>query len=183
VSSRKMSSAARARRLAVGVLMCGGAIGAASIDLATSPAAGETRDTVPAAAAGTEVKQLNQTMVMNIASIQGNTITANGQEVTGQLNGVVSFKLTLLNGSRLTSNFTISNNGHIGHQHRKGSVQGNSQGSYHVSGAVSSFKGQISSIRGTEEFTHAKSLGVSASGTLNRRTYKLTVTMKGKYIE
>jgi hypothetical protein len=178
-----MSSAARARRLAVGMLMCGGAVGAASIDLATSPAAGAARNSIPAAAAALGAKQLNQTMVMNIASIQGNTITANGQEVTGQLNGVVSFKLTLLNGSRVTSNFTISNNGHVGHQHRKGTVRGNSDGSYHVSGAISSFSGRILSIQGTEEFTHAKSLGVTASGTLDRRTFKMIVTLKGKYIE
>jgi hypothetical protein len=183
MSPRKMSSAARARRLTVGMLICGGAIGAASIDLVASPAAGEARGSIPATAAASEVKQLNQTMVMNIASIQGNTVTATGQEVTGQLNGVVSFRLTLLNGSRLTSNFTISNNGHIGHLHRKGAVQGNSDGNYHVSGAVSSFTGRVLSIRGTEDFTHAKNLGVIASGTLNRRTYKLIVTLKGKYIE
>jgi hypothetical protein len=183
VSPRKMSSAARARRLVVGMVMCGGAVGAASIALANSPAAGAARDLNPTAAAASDVKQLNQTMVMDIASIQGNTITAHGQEVTGQINGVVSFKLTLLNGSRLTSSFTISNNGHIGRQHRKGVVQGNSNGSYHVSGSVSSFGGRILSIRGTEEFTHAKNLGISASGTLNRRTFKMIVTLKGKFIE
>ncbi len=178
-----MSSAARARRLVVGMLVCGGAVGAASIDLANSPTAGAARDSVPVAVAASEVKQLNQTTVMSVASIQGNTIIAHGQEVTGQINGVVSFKLTLLNGSRMSSVFTISNNGHIGRQHRKGTVQGTSNGNYHVSGSTSSFTGQIVSIRGTEEFAHAKNLGVSASGTFNRRTFKMIVTLKGKFIE
>jgi hypothetical protein len=122
-------------------------------------------------------------MVMNIASIQGNTIIADGQEVTGQINGVVSFKLTLLNGSRVTGNFTISNNGHIGRRHRKGTMLGSSDGNFHVSGALSSFSGRITSMRGTEEFAHAKSLGISASGSFNRRTYKMTVTLKGRFIE
>jgi hypothetical protein len=183
VNTRKMSSAARVRRLAVGMLVCGGAVGAASVDLATSPASGAAGDSIPAATAGLKAKQLNQTMVLNIASIQGNTIIADGQEVTGQINGVVSFKMTLLNGSRVTSSFTISNNGHIGHQHRKGTVQGESAGNYHVSGSVSSFTGRITSMRGTEEFGQAKNLGISASGTLNRRTYKMDVTLKGKFIE
>jgi hypothetical protein len=181
VNFKEISSAAGVRRLAASVLVCGSAVGVASIDLATVPASGASLPRPRAAALKAE--ELNQTMVMNIASIQGNTITAYGQEVTGQINGVVSFKLTLQNGSRATSSFTISNNGHVGRQHRKGTVRGASDGNFHVSGAVSSFKGGVSNIRGTEEFSHAENLGISASGTLNRRTYKLIVTLKGKFIE
>lgn len=180
---REISSASSVRRLAVGVLACGGALGVASIDLTTSPAASGASPP-RARAAASQVEEVNQTIVMSVASIQGNTITARGQEVTGQINGVVSFVLTLRNGSRVTSDFTIYNNGHVGNQHHhKGAVQGTTDGNYHVSGAVSSFTGRILSIRGTEDFAHAKNLGVNMSGTLNRRTYKVIVTMKGKFIE
>lgn len=185
MSPKKMSSATRVRRLVVGVLVCGGALGAASIDIASSPAAGAARSLPPTArvAAARKVKQVNQTMVMDVSSIQGNTISAHGQEVTGQINGIISFSMTLQNGARAVASFTIFDNGHIGKEHRKGTVRGSGTGSYHVSGAHSYFSGQITSIRGTEEFSHAKSLGVIMTGALNRRTYKFTATLKGKVQE
>jgi hypothetical protein len=185
VSLEKMSSATRVRRLVAGVLVCGSIAGVASIDLATSPAAGAARGSLHTAraAAAPKAVQVNQTMVMSVASIQGNTITAHGQEVTGQINGIISFSLTLQNGSRTFSRFSIDNNGHIGSNHRKGTIEGDSTGNYHVSGAQSHFTGRIVSIHGTEELAHAQNLGIAVSGTLNRRTYKLTITMKGKYVE
>ena len=183
MSFKEISSAIGVRRLAAGVLVCGCAVGVASIDLATSPAASGTALPV-ARAATSQVEQVNQKVLMSVASIQGNTITAHGQEVTGQLNGVVSFVLKLLNGSRVSTSFTVYNNGHMGNQHHhKGTVQGATNGHYNVSGAVSSFSGQIVGMRGTEDFAHAKALGISLSGTLNRRTYQVTLIMKGKFIE
>lgn len=180
MSYRKMPGAIRLRSMAVGVLVCGGAVAAASIGLAGSTAA--ARGSLSTARVA-KVKNVNQTMTMNVANIQGNTISAHGQSVSGQINGVISFNLTLQNGSRAVMNFSISNNGHIGNDHRKGTVQGTGSGSYHVSGALSYFTGRVLGIRGTEDFNHAKNLGVSVTGTLNRRTYKLTATLKGKVVE
>jgi hypothetical protein len=183
VNCRQISSAGGVRRWAAGVLACGCAVGVASIDLATSSTASGTALPV-ARAASPQVQEVNQTVLMSVASIQGNTIIAHGQEVTGQLNGVVSFVLKLLNGSHVSTSFTVYNNGHIGNQHHhKGTVEGTTDGHYHVSGAVSSFSGQIVSMRGTEDFAHAKQLGIQLSGSLNRRTYQVTLIMKGKYIE
>ncbi len=186
MSLEKMSSAARVRRLMVGVLACGGVAGAATpIALASASAVGAAGGRPPTAraAGGSAVKSVHQTMVMSVSSITGNTIKANGQEVSGQINGSVSFDLTLKNGSLALASFTIYNNGHMGDEHRKGTVRGAGTGHYHVSGAQSGFSGQILSVSGTEEFTHAKNLGIKLAGTLNRRTYKLTVTLTGKYIE
>ncbi len=180
MSYRKMRGATRLRSLAVGVLVCGGAVGAASIDLAGSTAAARGSLSVARAA---EVKNVNQTMTMDVASIKGNTISAHGQAVSGQINGIVSFNLTLQNGARAVMNFSIYNNGHIGKEHRKGTVQGNGDGNYHASGALSYFTGRILGIHGSEDFNHAKNLGVTVTGTLNRRTYKLTATLKGKVVE
>jgi hypothetical protein len=183
VSLKNMSSAARGRRLALGAVACAGAVGAASIGVAASPARAAHDRQPAAAAAAPKPEQLNQTMVLNVSNIQGNTITANGQEVTGQISGVMSFSLTLRNGSQALSHFSIYNNGHMGKGHRKGTVQGNSTGNYHVSGAQSYFTGRILSVRGTEELAGARNFGITVSGTLNRRTYKLTVNLKGKYVE
>ncbi len=182
MSRREIASTTRLRRLAIGALVCGGA---ASTALVTFPSAGAAgRAPSPArAAAATKVKQLNQTMAMDVSNIQGNTISAHGQVVSGQINGVVSFHLTLRNGSRAIASFSIFNNGHIGNEHRKGTVLGGGGGSYHVSGAQSYFTGQISNIHGTEEFGQARNLGVTVAGVLNRRTYKLTATLKGKVVE
>ncbi len=171
MNRRKTSRIGRARLGAIGLLACGGALGAAS-----SVAHGSAVGAPKAKAAKTEA--VNQTMSTSVSKIEGNTVIAKGQAVKGQIDGVVSFRLTLQNGARATSTFSIVDNGSEGGG--SGSVQGVTSGHYHVSGALSYFTGGITSMHGTGKYAHAKNLGLHLTGTLNRRTFKLSARLKGE---
>ncbi len=173
-----MSRMGHPRRLgAIGLLACSGVLG-----IVVSVAHGSAAS-APKARAAT-VDTVNSTLSMNVSKIQGNTISAQGQTVSGlsgTVDGVASMYVILLNGAKAKSSFTIVNNPHAGDG--VGSLKGSGTGNYHVSGAISYFTGGIGTLSGTGTFAHVKNLGLHLVGTLNRRTYKFTATIKGKFIK
>lgn len=118
------------------------------------------------------VHSLNERMSLKITSIKGNTIYARGP-VSGSIPGNGSFNLTLKNASRASSVFSGGNS--------HGGVAGTGNGRYRVSGAVSYFSGSVNSFRGSGRYAHARSLGVSVSGTVNRQTFIVTMTLHGRW--
>jgi hypothetical protein len=173
VNRSDISRMGRSRRLAaIGLLVCGGALGIAS-SVAHGSAAGR-----PQARAAT-IESLNSTLSMAVSKIEGNTIIAQGQAIrslSGQIDGVASLYMTLLNGARAKVAVTIVN----AVKGSRGTLRGAGSGNYHVSGAVSYFTGGVTSLSGTETFAHVKNLGIHVVGTLNRRTYRFSGTIKGK---
>lgn len=160
---------------AIGLLVCSGALGAASSVAHGSAVAS------PKARAAT-IETVNSTLTMSVTKIKGNTVISQGQDVSGfsgQIDGVASLYLTLENGAMARSTFTIVNNPKNGDGN--GSLRGGTSGNYHVSGATSYFTGNITSLSGTGTFARAKNLGLHITGTLNRRTYKISATLKGKF--
>ncbi len=164
-------------RGAIGLLVCSGALGVAS-----SVAHGSVLGGAPKARAAT-VETVNTTMSMDVSKITANTISAEGQALStksGGIDGTVSMSTTLLNGAKSRSTFTVVNNPRSG---GAGTLRGTGTGNYHVSGATSYFTGGITSLSGTGTFAHVKDLGISLVGVLNRRTYRFTSTIKGKFIK
>lgn len=123
-------------------------------------------------ARGARVESINETLSLDISSIKGNTIYGHGR-TSGAIAGSGSFDLTLQNASRATASFSGANS--------RGGVAGSGTGHYRVSGALSYFTGSVSSLRGSGGYSGAKSLGISVSGTINRQTFTMTVTMHGKW--
>lgn len=177
MSRREVSSIGWMRCLcAAGLLVCGTAMGAVLFGVDGSRAdsvAHRPARRAPIAAAA-KIETANQTLVLRITKIANTTINAEGWSSKEPLIGNIGFYMTLINASRAKVNFTGGS--------RKGSIRGVGVANYHVSGATSYFKGGVTTLAGTGKFTHYKSLGMTFSGTLNRRTFKVSVTVLGKWI-
>jgi hypothetical protein len=118
------------------------------------------------------VESLNEVMHLSITSAKGQRIAAQGT-ATGTIAGSFDFKLFLSSASRASAEFSGSNS--------HGTVHGSGTASYRVSGAVSYYTGTVSSITGTGRYAHAQSEGLQFSGTLNRRSFEVTIRVQGKW--
>jgi hypothetical protein len=123
-----------------------------------------------ARAAATET--LNEQMRMHITSVKGKRISGEGS-ASGTVAGSVSFNLVLTTGSRGSAEFSGRNS--------HGTIEATGAASYRVSGPVSYYTGSVTSITGTGKYAHAHSLGLTFSGTLNRRTYEVIFQLHGKW--
>jgi hypothetical protein len=130
-----------------------------------------SRGTVQAQVARSE--GVNQSIVLRVTKIQGSTIDAQGQSSKEPIDGNIAFYLTLSNASKAKATFTGSNS--------HGSVRGSGNASYHVAGGISYFSGTVSSLTGTGRYSHARSLGIKFSGTLNRQTFKVSMALHGSW--
>jgi hypothetical protein len=163
------------RCLCAGPLVCGAAAIAVLVGVDRSRADGVAHRSalgLPKAHAA-KIETADEIVVLRVTKIANTTIAAEGQSPKPPLLGNVKLTLTLLNASHGRMNFTGGNS--------SGKVQGLGFSNYHVSGATSSFKGAISTMTGTGKYEHYKNLGMTFSGTLNRRTYKVSVTVLGKW--
>gem|GEM_PF-3880254 len=109
---------------------------------------------------------------MWITEAEGKRLAAKGT-TTGTVDGKVSFKLRTIDGSKARATF-------FGHN-SYGTVRGTGVAKYSVSGAVSSYTGKIKTLEGTGRYSDARSLGITLSGTANRRSYKVKMTLSGKW--
>lgn len=118
------------------------------------------------------VGNLDQTMHLRIEKVKGKRVTAGGRTV-GTVAGKGSFTLVLSNGSHAVATF----HGRNAH----GSISGTGVANYRVAGAISYYSGRITSLQGTGRYAHVASLGIELSGTVNRRTYEVTMHLRGKW--
>jgi hypothetical protein len=123
-------------------------------------------------AEASKVKSLDEVMHMRIKKVKGKRVSARGRAV-GTVAGKGSFNLVLSNGSRATATFY----GHNSH----GTISGTGVASYRVDGAVSYYNGTVTSLSGTGRYARAASRGIRFSGTVNRRTYKVKMRLRGKW--
>jgi hypothetical protein len=113
-----------------------------------------------------------ESLRMRITKKHGNHLTAKGR-TEGTVNAKASLRLHLISGSKARATFF----GHNSH----GTLSGTIAARYRVSGAVSRYTGKITSLAGTGQYAHAKSLGISFSGTVNRRSHRVTGTLTGRW--
>lgn len=123
-------------------------------------------------AEASRVRSLDETMHMRIKEVKGKRVSARGS-ATGTVVGKGSFNLVLSNGSHAEATFS----GHNSH----GTIGGTGVASYRVAGAISYYSGQITSLHGTGRYAHAASRGIRFSGTVNRRTYRVTMHLQGRW--
>lgn len=109
---------------------------------------------------------------MRITKKSGQRVAAKGN-ASGTIDGKVSLKLHMVTGSKATATFYG--------QSSRGSISGSGVAKYHVSGAVSYYTGKITNLDGTGKYAHASSRGISLSGTVNRRTYDVKMSLSGRW--
>lgn len=117
-------------------------------------------------------QNFEESLRMRITKKDGSHVAAKGS-ASGSVDGKVSFKIHTVNGSKATATFY----GHNSH----GTISGSGVAKYHVSGAVSYYTGKVKTLTGTGRYSHASSHGISLSGTVNRRTYSVKMTLSGRW--
>jgi|HubBroStandDraft_3_1064219.scaffolds.fasta_scaffold28435_2 hypothetical protein len=174
---------ARARTSALivaGLLLCGVSFGAVSIGSAASWAGVSPRRSGHDSSASTSVHKakaatveaVNFKLTFEITAIKGNVIEAKGFISSSKYSGAASLYLDLVNASRATASFNSSNS--------RGKLSGSGTSTYRVSGAVSYFKGSNPIVHGSGKYEGAKALGISMSGTMNRRTLEIKINLQGR---
>jgi hypothetical protein len=133
---------------------------------AESPSA----QTPPLAKASAE--NFEESLGMRITKKHGSRLAAEGG-ANGTVDLKASLKLHLITGSKARATFF----GHNSH----GTVSGTIAARYRVSGATSRYNGKITSLTGTGRYDHAKSFGITFTGTANRRSRKVTGTLTGRW--
>ena len=133
---------------------------------------GATATVEPTWAGTAGVETINELMRMRITSVKGKKVSARGSS-SGTINGSVSFYLILSSASRASAEFFGSNS--------NGTVSGKGTASYRVAGSISYFNGTVTSVSGSRRYRHSYSLGIEFSGTVNRRTYEVTMRLRGKW--
>jgi hypothetical protein len=122
--------------------------------------------------ASASARNFEQSLRMRITTAEGKRIVAKGT-TTGTVEGKVSLKLRTIDGSKVKATY-FGRNSH-------GTVRGTGFAKYSVNGAITSYTGKIKTLEGTGKYSNARSLGISLSGTANRRTFKVKMTLTGRW--
>jgi hypothetical protein len=143
------------------------ALAAALIALAT--AAGPV-DARPAAKAARTIS-LNETGHLTLKSHHGFTLNEEGT-TSGTISGKIYIHLHVVSTNHVTAEVNIYPKG--------SSLTGVASASYHPSGAIATFSGTMSVVRGTGHYNGAHGSGLSFSGTIKRSNDAVTVHVSGR---
>jgi hypothetical protein len=132
---------------------------------AASHASGEGTATASA-------QNFEESLRMEITKADGNGMSGKGS-ATGTIDAKVSLKLHTINGEKAKATF-YAHNSH-------GTLSGTGSAKYSVSGAVSTYNGKINTLEGTGKYSGASSQGITLSGTVNRRTYRMKMALTGRW--
>lgn len=98
--------------------------------------------------------------------------TLNEQGSTyGTIYGTIYIHLNIVSTNRVTAEVSIYPSG--------GSLTGEASASYHPAGAVATFNGTMTIVRGTGSYAHARGSGLSFTGTVQRINEAVTVHVNG----
>ena len=161
----------RVRALLIcGLLLCGFILGALLINLDGAHA--NQALSAPKAHAS-KVEAVNVKLDFEITQVKGDVILAKGRSL-GAVSGNASLHLTLVNASHAIAEIYAYN--------KNGTIHGVGAAGYHAAGGVSYFSGgKPPALRGTGKYKGLKSLTMKLTGTMNRRTLKISVQLKGKW--
>jgi hypothetical protein len=109
---------------------------------------------------------------LHLTSHHGFTLNEQGS-ASGSISGTIYLHLNVVSTNRVTAEINIYPSG--------GSVTGKASASYHPSGALATFSGTMSIVRGTGSYNHASGSGLSFSGTVARSNDAITVHVSGKF--
>jgi hypothetical protein len=168
-----------ARRVLAVALITLGAMG-----LAGTAHSAATRSTQHAGAALSPIRRAARTppvaSVAHVLNVKDeghlHSVHSSGSELAeeGPVSGTVTgkVKVSFNIGATVTAKFTI-------YAHGGGSISGHGGGALHSTGVYSTFGGSLAVTGGSGRYAHAHGSG-TLSGTINRKTYALTVQTAGK---
>jgi hypothetical protein len=144
---------------------------AVSISLATMLAAAIALPSADAARAHVARNlTLSESGHLHLTSHQGFTLNEQGS-TSGTISGTIYIHLHVVSTNHVTAELSIYPSG--------GSLTGQASASYHPSGAVASFDGTMSIVRGSGRYSGARGSGLSFTGTIQRSNDAVTVHVSG----
>lgn len=114
---------------------------------------------------------LNDNGHLHLTSSHGFTLNEQGS-ASGTISGRIYLHLHVVSTNHVTAEVNIYPQG--------GSLTGYATASYHPSGAVATFAGTMSIVRGTGRYSHAHGSGLSFTGTIQRSSDAVTVHVNGR---
>jgi hypothetical protein len=117
-------------------------------------------------------QSFEESLRMRMTKKDGTHIFARGR-ASGSIDGKVSFRIHTVNGSKATATLYGSNS--------RGTISGTGVARYRVNGAVTHYSGKIKTLSGTGQYSYARSLGITLSGTVNRRTFDVRMSLAGRW--
>jgi hypothetical protein len=138
--------------------------------LATALGALAPAGTDAAVARSARTISLSDSGRLHLTSHHGFTLNEQGT-ATGTIAGTIYIHLTVVSTNRVTAEVNIYPRG--------GSLTGHASASYHPSGAIASFNGTMSIVRGTGRYSHASGSGLTFTGTVQRSNDAVTVHVNG----
>lgn len=109
---------------------------------------------------------------LKVTKADGTTLNASGQ-LSGTFNGSVTLNQSVVSSERSVGSFVAYLNG-------GGSMKGRSTTLYYVSGSISRYTGTMSISGGTGRYSHASATGLRLSGTYNRVTGRMNLSLSGQ---
>jgi hypothetical protein len=146
-------------------------MGAAAIAFIAAAITGATPSRAATTAHDAGTISLNETAHLHLTSHHGFTLNEQGT-VSGTVSGTIYIHLNVVSTNRVTAEVDIYPSG--------SSITGSASASYRPSGAVASFDGTMSVVRGTGRYNHAHGSGLSFSGTIQRSNDAVTVHVSGR---
>jgi hypothetical protein len=114
---------------------------------------------------------LNETGHLRLTSHHGFTLNEKGS-ASGTISGTIYIHLNVVSTNRVTAEVNIYPSA--------GSLTGHATASYHPVGAVATFNGAMSIVRGAGRYSHAKGSGLGFTGTVQRSNDAVTVHVNGR---
>jgi hypothetical protein len=114
---------------------------------------------------------LSDSAHLHLTSHRGLTLNEQGT-ASGTIAGAIYIHLKIASTNRVTAEVSLYPSG--------GSVTGEASASYHPSGAVATFAGTMSIVRGTGRYNHASGSGISFTGSIQRLNDAVTVRVSGR---
>jgi hypothetical protein len=114
---------------------------------------------------------LSETGHLHLTSHHGFTLNEQGS-ASGTISGTIYIHLKVVSTNRVTAEVNIYPSG--------SSLTGYATASYHPAGAVASFNGTMSVVRGTGRYSHARGSGLGFTGTVQRSNDAVTVHVNGR---
>ena len=137
--------------------------------LATCSAFGPAASEAAVAHASRSIS-LNDSGRLHLTSHHGFTLNEQGT-ASGTIAGTIYIHLHVVSTNHVTAEISIFPKG--------GSLTGLASASYRPAGAVASFSGTMNIARGTGSYSHARGVGLSFSGTIQRSNDAVTVRVAG----
>jgi hypothetical protein len=114
---------------------------------------------------------LSDTGHLHLTSHHSFTLNEQGS-ASGTVSGTIYIHLNVVSTNRVTAEVSIYPSG--------GSITGHATASYHPSGAVATFAGTMTIVRGSGRYAGANGTGLSFTGTVQRSNDAVTVHVGGR---